>query len=133
MIKTRLYSPYTPNGKTTFPDRQKSGVYLIYKNDVLRYVGFSANDLYKTMYRHFQNWTDSSQKRVVYKNLKDIKVRVVYCTPVMAAKLERALIIKYSPTDNPQKLLNFKMETGEVNVFQKYAALNTTPIEDVPF
>ena len=133
MIKTRLYSPYTPTGKTTFPERGKSGVYLIYKGENLRYVGFSAYDLYKTMYRHFQSWEDSNQRRVVYKNLKDIKVRVVYCPPAQAAKLERALIIKYKPTDNPQKLLNFKIQTGEASVFQKFALLNTTPIEDVPF
>lgn len=133
MIKTRLYNPYTADGKTTFPDRQKSGVYLIYKDENLRYVGFSANDLYKTMYRHFQKWTDFTQKRVIYTNLKGIKVRVIYCPPMQAANLERALIIKYSPSDNPQKLLNLKMEKGEVNAFQKYIALNTIPIEDVPY
>ena len=106
---------------------------MIYKGDVLRYVGFSATDIYKTMYRHFQSWDDMTQKRVVYKNLKDIKVRVVYCAPIQAAKLERALIIKYSPMDNPQKLLNFKIESGEATVFQKFAMINTTSLDDVPF
>ena len=133
MVKTRLYQPYTATGKTIFPERGKSGVYMIYKGENLRYVGFSANDLYKTMYRHFQSWQDEKQVRVVYKNLKDIKVRVVYCPPMQAAKLERALIIKYSPTDNPQKLLNFKIEKGEATVFQKFAVTNTTALEDVPF
>jgi excinuclease UvrABC nuclease subunit len=133
MIKTRLYSPYDAKGKTTFPSRARSGVYLIFKDEVLRYVGYSATDLYKTMYRHFQEWPDPRQVRIVYKNLKGIKVRVIYCTPAQAAKLERAIIIRHEPTDNPQKLLNFKMDAGETTVIKKYYSLPSTPVDDVPF
>jgi excinuclease UvrABC nuclease subunit len=133
MIKTRLYSPYDAKGKTTFPSRAKSGVYLIYKEDVLRYVGYSASDIYKTMYRHFQSWPDPKQVRVVYKNLKGVKVRVIYCTPSQAAKLERAIIIRHEPKDNPQKLLNFKMDAGETAVLKSYYTADATPVDDVPF
>lgn len=110
---------------------------MIYKDGVLRYVGYSASDIYKTMYRHFQNWPDAKQIRVVYKQLHDVKVRVIYCTPEQAAKLERALIIKHQPRDNPQKLINFKIDAGEkvsmFKIMKRYTTIESTPVDDVPF
>lgn len=103
MKKTKFLEPYT-NGKTTFPKRNTPGVYLIKKDGVVRYVGMSRTDVYKTLYRHFQSWDDPRQIRVVYKYLKGISVRVVYTTPDQATKLESALIIKLKPTDNPAKI-----------------------------
>jgi GIY-YIG catalytic domain len=133
MIKTRFLTPYNADGKTNFPAREKAGVYIIAKDEKIRYVGYSASNVYKTMYRHFQSWQDSTQVRTTYKNLKGIKVRVIYCTAQQAATLERLLIIKYNPTDNPQKIIDYSPNKSEISVFQKYAATLTSKIEDVPF
>ena len=109
MYKFRSKAPYT-NGKTNFRyTSKKSGVYLIYKNDVLRYVGMSKTDVYKTMYRHFQSWNDPTQVRTTYNGKsKDIRCRVVLCTPAQAVRLEKMLILKHKPKDNPNKYLSFK-------------------------
>ena len=69
MKKSRFKPPYQKGEKkTTFPNlRGKSGVYIV-KNKAgqIVYVGHSASDLYKTMYRHFQSWHDPKQIRVTY-------------------------------------------------------------------
>lgn len=117
--RTRALPPYKENGSTSFPLRKQPGVYLIYRvkdtgygtDKELRYVGFSRTDVYKALYRHFQQWNDRQadagmrEPRVVYKVRGTVKVRVVYCrTATQAAELEKALIIKHRPSDNPDKL-----------------------------
>jgi excinuclease UvrABC nuclease subunit len=128
--KTKARPPYDEKGSTTFPKRGVPGVYLIYKDSKLRYVGFSATNVYRTMYRHFQEWTDSKQTRITYKNLKGILVRVIYCSPTNAAKIERALIVKYRPQDNPDKLNNYILTPGEQSIVEQVAS---SPYSDVPF
>lgn len=104
MNKTKFFKPYVaPNVcalKETGP-----GVYII-KNleNKIVYIGFSATDVKKTMYRHFQKWNDPTQRRTVYSNLTGIKCRVVFTTAKKAPILEEALILKYKPRDNAQKL-----------------------------
>jgi hypothetical protein len=59
MKKTRYKEPYNKYGKTNFGfTENKSGVYLIKskRTNKIVYVGYSASNLYKTMYRHFQSW-----------------------------------------------------------------------------
>lgn len=131
LIKTRLESPYKADNKTTnFPLRNKPGTYLIYKNDVLRYVGNAGKDVYTIMYRHFQRWNDRSQHRAVYDRTK-CKVRIIYTnTGRQAENQETALIMKYKPKDNENKLqtiLNFQqkdiletMENTSVAVVSAY-------------
>lgn len=117
--RTKALPPYQPDGSTTFPLRNRPGVYLIYRtsSDVLgeskqlRYVGFSASDVYKALYRHFQEWNDRQadaglrEARTVFKVRGTVKVRVVYTrTAAQARELEKALIIKHRPPDNPDKL-----------------------------
>lgn len=122
MRKTKFFEPYDKNKKCTFNQRNKKGVYIIKKAGVVRYVGLSYNDLYKSMYRHFQEWNDKQQTRTTYKNLKDITIRVVYCsTNTQVMKLENALIHRYKPTDNPftpDKLTDDKTKEIEKNYFQ---------------
>jgi len=139
MKKSRLTPPYDNKGRTMYSKRGKIGVYMIYKDNVLRYVGYSGNDLYKALYRHFQTWNDKSQQRVVYKQLNDIKVRVIYTrTKQQAANLEKALILKYKPKDNPQQYwLNYEMEPKEkqaLDTFINEPARDITNVVDVvPF
>lgn len=119
MKRTKLKPPYNDDGSTAFPARNVPGVYLIYKERPgllntereLRYVGYSAKDVYKALYRHFQEWNDRQAalgqrgERTTYKLLAGIKVRVVYCeNGKQARELERALIIHHRPKDNPDKL-----------------------------
>lgn len=114
LIKTRLEKPYKDDNKTTnFPLRNKPGVYMIYKNDVLRYIGFSGVDLYRTMYHHFQNWPDRNQYRATYSR-ENCKVRVIYTNNArQAVNLEIALIHKHNPKDNKNN------NQSALNYFQK--------------
>ena len=128
--RTKARPPYDEKGNTNFPKRGVSGAYLIYKNGVLRYVGMSQSNVYRTMYRHFQSWEDSKQVRVTYKQLKGILVRVIYCSPTNAAKIERALIVKYRPQDNPDKLQNYILTPGEQSIVD---TVSNSPIVEAPF
>lgn len=135
MKRTRLLRPYKKDGSTSFPARKRKGVYLIYRvrvfgEPVLRYVGYSGSDVYKALYRHFQEWNDRQarlgqrQERITYSPPGSYRVRVVYTrTKGEAQELERALILKYQPPDNPDKLELFTLtKAGETYVKQAEAA-----------
>lgn len=122
--RTKLLPPYQKDGSTAFPARNIPGVYLIYRTeegytritDGLLYVGYSASDVYKAMYRHFQQWNDRQahlgqrEERVTFQVKSNIRVRVVYCrTGAEARELERALIIKHQPPHNPDKLAFYEL------------------------
>lgn len=132
MIKSKLNSPYK-NGKP-FYTAKTPGVYLIYKNSQLVYVGFSSYNVYKTLYRHFQYWNDPTQVRVTY-SAKDpnIKVRVIYTTALRAKKLEKAIILKYKPKDNPDKYESYSLNHQDKKIIKQaeneFTAINT----DLPF
>jgi predicted GIY-YIG superfamily endonuclease len=121
------------NGKKAAAFRNingKSGVYIIKENGKIVYVGYSASNLYKTMYRHFQQWNDRQQQRKVYTNPAIVTVRVVLTPPSKADKLEKALIIKYKPRDNKEKLEAHKATPALKRVENEYFKLEVT---DMPF
>lgn len=145
MKRTRLLKPYKEDGSTSFPARKKRGVYLIYRTSLLgdpklRYVGFSGVDVYKALYRHFQVWNDKQAERsergerVTYSEPAKYRVRVVYTrTKAEAAELEKALILKYEPVDNPDKLEGYRItKAGEAMANQAEAAPFVEDIE-APF
>ena len=134
MHKTKFLPPYDENGRTNFKLRQKPGVYLINQGNETVYVGHSAYDVYKTMYRHFQRWDDPKQYRAYYSTkLQCLKVRVVYCkTATQAQALERGLIMKLQPRDNIQKFELFKNEQSEKAV-EKYNTCKIGTDDDCPF
>jgi len=108
MKKTKKFTPYiAPDHKKVNFSRKlfdRSGVYLIFgKNNKLVYVGHSKSDLYKTVLRHFQSWNDKTQFRAVY-NRRTHSIRLISTTKAKAYNLESALIKKYKPKDNTQKL-----------------------------
>jgi hypothetical protein len=132
MIKSKLNPPYK-NGKPFYTAKQP-GVYLIYNDTQLVYVGYSSYNIYKTMYRHFQRWNDPTQVRVTYNpNNPSIKVRVIYTTAARSKKLEKAIILKYQPKDNPEKYNNYildkKSEKVLIEAENEFTAINT----DLPF
>lgn len=132
--KTRFVKPYNSKGRANIPGiKGKSGVYLI-KNPAgeLVYIGFSSSNLYKTLYRHFQSWNDPTQVRVTYPKT-GYTVRVVLTSPGRAAKLERALIVKNKPKDNPLKYENYQLLHAEKRIEQDYESCEFTPLNEVPF
>ena len=123
---------------TTFNLRGAGGVYLIFKAGKLIYCGKSRNNLYKTMYRHFQDWENTEQTRVVYKNLKDITCQVVYLRKIRDIDdLEKAIILKHKPKDNPMKYEKYMPDKNEETIYNLITGLKEMPIiineEDTPF
>lgn len=115
MKKTRFFKPYIRENKCTLK-RTGSGVYLIEKKGDIVYVGMSYGNVKKTLYRHFQKWTDKRSAflkdkdgfaRVSYCNddIEDFRVRVIFTnTGTQAEKLEQYLIKKHKPIQNNLKL-----------------------------
>jgi len=134
MKKSRAKSPYI-NGKPRFKTRKRPGVYVIYKNSIPVYVGYSGSDVYKTLYRHFQSWNDPRQIRKTYsKSDANITIRVVYTrTAKQASDLEYALIVKYQPADNPLLYLPDQFNTEPVqSILNKYEDISIYQGDD-PF
>lgn len=112
--RSRWLSPYTEAGRTTFNEvRKRSGVYFIKKDGKIVYVGYSAGQLYKTLYRHFQAWNHPFQRVVTYKgqDRSRFSVRVILCTGTRAERLESYFIKTLEPIDNPDKLEALKKIT----------------------
>ena len=125
-MKVSRAKPAYKDNRPNFKTRRRPGVYMIYVNGVLRYVGFSTYDVYKTMYRHFQAWKDSTQVRITYPRSPEVKLRVIYTnTAKQAATLERALRIKYQPTDNPQQLIDVEPTRQEEKIYDKFETIYT--------
>jgi hypothetical protein len=136
MKKSRFLSPYTKDGKTRFPARDKSGVYLIKsKSGEMLYIGSSGTDVYKTCYRHLQTWS-SWQRVVTYVNdLENVLLRIVYCTPKQALALEKKLIWKHSPKDNVYQYESEELENDyyREDVFDKYVETEISTFQPVQY
>jgi hypothetical protein len=133
VIKSRQNKPYQ-NGKPYYT-AQQPGTYLIYRNGLLVYAGYSSYNVYKTLYRHFQTWNDPIQDRVTYdKNDAGIRVRVIYTTAARARKLEKAIIIKYQPKDNPDKYESYlDLNKQESKIIEETENEFISNNEDLPF
>lgn len=120
----RFAAPYKSSGRTQFPESKgKTGCYLIKENDRLVYVGYSASNLYKTLYRHFEQWNHRVQEVVTYwgqLSRKRYTVRIIYCTASQAARLEKMLIIKYRPRDNENKYRNHEINFQDRKTLDAY-------------
>ena len=129
LVVQKALPPYNDKGKTTFNLRNQSGVYLIYKANVLQYVGFSRTDVYKALYRHLQKWNDPAQQRIVFKDLKGITVRMVYCkSGAMAQRLEGALILKHKPPLNINQYDGYVIDEKEKQTLEEF---NEAPKEGI--
>ena len=123
--------PYNEQDKPAIKSSwKKSGVYIIKQKGKIVYVGRSSYNLYKTMYRHFQAW-DSAQTRATYNakgnKRKDIKVRVIYCTPNQALEQEINLTKKHNPRDMKYKYKEEKISSKAEKSYKD------TDFSDVPF
>lgn len=106
------FCPYHKNPKTgkqktslkLYTD-SKCGAYMIRskRTKEILYVGYSASQLYKTLYRHFQNWLDN-QSRTVYKNPFAYQVMIITNPNCNNAFLiEQYYLQKHQPRDNANK------------------------------
>jgi len=133
MKQTKFFKPYAKPGKTNlkFTDG-KAGVYLIKRRGETKpiYVGMSQSNLYKTITRHFQAWPDPSQVRITYSQKADIVIRVIITTPKQAERLEKYLILKYKPEDNPNKIASYQLDAFDKTVVQSYNNVLTSLVPD---
>lgn len=129
MKKTRFFPVYDKTGKAPKVREyyKKSGVYLIKEQGRLVYIGFSRSNVYKTLMRHFQSWSDPTQERITYQGRpRDwYTARIVSATPAQAEKLERALIIKHQPRDNGIKYDTYVNDNTDIALIRTY--------EEAPF
>lgn len=145
MKKTKLFRPYK-NGKPTFKIRNKSGAYLIYKDGKVVYVGYSSVDVYKTMYRHFQQWNATQNVVSFYGEfLENFRCKIIFCTPKQAVALEYYFINKYMPdlnihVPNIYKDRSYKEKTVKTlfNIYAEdvkdmYKGSQNNIEDDVPF
>lgn len=143
-IKTKWFFPYVVKNNKLKPNLKilnakfNTGVYLIKElstNKVV-YVGYSASNLHKTLYRHFQKWNDKTQQRTVLKK-NGYKVRIIFAPPSKAARLEKYLIGMYKPKYNTfqytAELTDEKTDFSEVAEFYGNKAIVLNPGEDIPF
>jgi len=115
-IKKTKFAPLYIDGKINKDlqlHKKQYGVYLIKRNGVVRYIGHSSTQLYKTITRHFQSWEDRQQIRVTYPK-EGTTVRIIYTnTAAQARQLEKALIIKHKPADNPNKYEQYTLDLSD--------------------
>lgn len=110
------------------------------------YVGMSSKDVSRTLYRHFQTWTDNrssytkkneAYERVTYKgeNLNLFLVKVIYCpTPREANILEQLLLKKFRPRDNEMKTYLFdKYEYEGIETKLDHSKFISAADEEAPF
>lgn len=100
-------------GKTNLPlFKKQMGVYKIFENGRLVYIGSSISNLYSTILHHFSGWQDSrSPSRITYKtkvpkNRYEIEVTVTK-NATETYSLEEMLIAKHKPRDNRDQNYNF--------------------------
>lgn len=92
----------------------KKGVYKIFENEKLIYIGSSTGRLYSTILRHFHNWNDTEQPRRISYFKKLIRKSHTYKVQVTLidddAKTwatEKMLINKFKPRDNKKRNYSF--------------------------
>ena len=132
---TPLFKPYNNDNKPTLKSNGK-GIYYIFRNGRLHYIGKSSYDIKKTLYRHFQKWTDKRRdsarrwqifERVTYYGLpvNEFKVKCLFIDNTdLIDTLEQALIKKHTPPDNSQKLAFYSAE-------QETAALDKIKLSNI--
>ena len=138
MKKTRWIEIYKSAGKINFASLyNKIGVYLIRskKTNKIVYIGYSGlggkGNLAKTAIRHFQDWSNTDQKRVFFKNASNFQIKFYVCrSSGVAQKLELYLRAKLQPTKNPQKIDKSFAGNIENRVID---AFNNSDTFEVPF
>lgn len=138
MKKSRWFDPYARRNKTNLrPAKARSGVYLVRSKPApgqkpkIVYVGMSQTDLYKTISRHFQVWDDPTQQRVTFPQ-SGYEIRIVFCTPRQAVRLEEALRANHMPSKNIQDLPeDWEPTDGHRTVYTDYLDCDFLTKDDI--
>lgn len=132
LYRSKWFKPYK-KGKTILPSKyyKRAGVYIIRSKQTKRpiYVGYSSNNLKRTLYRHFQTHNDREQKRYVYDKNK-YEVKIYRTGSKTAERLEKILIEKLNPKNNKNKYERIKESKQPYeynNFFQQYSVEEETP------
>jgi GIY-YIG catalytic domain len=123
MQKSRFFDAY--KNKRPFLSHAKfknsSGVYFIRskRSGKIVYVGSSGGSLYKTIYRHFQQWVDIDAKNKQFDRTTYSKTGYEVCilvtrTAEQAQRVEKYFIIKLQPSGNP-----IKYDSIQLSLFDK--------------
>ena len=105
MRLTKFAPVYPEPNKTNFSRFiGKSGVYIIKLKNEIVYIGSSQSDAYKALTRHFQDWSASKQRRVLYPQKPEYRARMITTTAKQAPILEKLLIRKHKPRDNSNSI-----------------------------
>lgn len=136
MKKTKFNPVYPKPGKTSKSvrlSRNRPGVYIIKKAGTRKplYIGHSTYNVYKTLTRHFQKWNPQDRVRTIYPQKSEYLVRIVFTTKRQAPELERALILKHKPIDNPDKLDRYEFTTKDGKMVEDFSGAQV--IQDSPF
>lgn len=133
--QTPWFSPYwiNENGKERTALKQFTasahGVYLIRSKQTgaVLYVGSSSCNLYSTLYRHFQSWTDG-QHRATYQSRTAYEVKILISDRRTAHILESEMIDRHQPRDNKAKYQGQRKKCD----WEKQIH-NSQPAEEAPF
>lgn len=112
----------------------KTGVYLIRENRKLIYIGNSRTNIYKTMIRHFQQWNDSEQDRITYKEKSKSKEFYYDFTFLELSehktilRTEKSLIKKFLPRDNRINYSRMNNKFVDVEEHKKMTKLDKTAL-----
>ena len=132
LYRSKWFKPYK-KGKSVLPSRyyNKAGVYIIKSKQTGKpiYVGYSSNNLKRTLYRHFQTHNDREQQRFVYDKNKYL-VKIYRTGSKTADRLEKYLIEKLKPKNNKKKyerIVESKQPYEYTNFFEQYSVEEETP------
>jgi hypothetical protein len=134
LYRSKWFAPYR-NGKPQLANKyyKSAGTYLIKSKQTGRilYVGYSSNNLKRTLYRHFQQWKSRSQETRTYDKSKYL-VKFYRLGSKAAARYEKFLIDKIKPKHNklkyPSLFKEGETETPYKDFFEKY-----TPEEETKY
>lgn len=133
---SKFFPPYFKKGdllKCTLNNsfQKSAGVYFIRQGQEIVYIGYSSNNLYKTIYRHFETHNDKKQDRIVYPKI-GLTIRIIKTTKNQASRLEKYLIKKFKPKNNE---LLYEDTDAEKFYISEMKALTGEEIysEEVPF
>lgn len=111
--------------------KNKAGVYVISRKSSrgrsIVYIGHATKNLYKTITRHFHEWTHTSEQVTYDPTKHDYEVKIFYTRPEAAPEIECYFINEFQPVDNTDKCKGWTYERAAEK-------LSTEPEEEyVPF
>ncbi len=111
---SQWFAPYNARNKTNFSKitSEKFGVYFIREKQSKEvvYIGYSKNNLYKALYRHYQYYKDSGyQIRNNYER-DETEVMIATTSKANAYRLERHFILEYNPRDTTHRYKDYQNE-----------------------